>query len=169
MADEFRSIRENLFKVLTNLGTSASTAGDDDGQPEDTAESRQSVLDAGAAKALFGAFFARAGKGKDEVVQTVAREIGMAVAAMLKEPLSQLAKHQKLTISFEFVPKEGHAAAIAREEEEEVAAARAAQSDSAPPKSGKRKVARRQAARAGADLKRNKGSSRRRKAGIPPG
>ncbi len=37
----------------------------------------------------------------------VAREIGVAVAAMLKEPLAALAKNQKLQISFEFVPKDG--------------------------------------------------------------
>ena len=29
----------------------------------------------------------------------------MTVAAMLKEPLAQIAKHQKLQISFELVPK----------------------------------------------------------------
>ena len=36
-------------------------------------------------------------------------KIGVAVAAMLKEPLAALAKNQKLQISFEFVPKPGKA------------------------------------------------------------
>lgn len=90
MADEFKSIRDNLFKVLTG------NKGDkDDASPEE------------GLGAVLGALFQRAGKGKDEVVGIVAREIGVAVAAMLKEPLAALAKNQKLQISFEFVPKDG--------------------------------------------------------------
>ena len=88
MADEFKSIRDNLFKVLTGKG-------DRDETPDD------------GVGALLGAIFQRAGKGKDEVVGIVAREIGVAVAAMLKEPMAALAKNQKLQISFEFVPKDG--------------------------------------------------------------
>ncbi len=103
VVDEFRSIRDNLFKVLTGKGTSDRDDGDDG------LGSGGLSIDAGAARALIAAVFARAGKGKDEVVQIVAREIGNAVAAMLKEPLAQLAKHQKLQISFEFVPKAGKA------------------------------------------------------------
>lgn len=103
MVDEFKTIRDSLFRALTGSG---SEAGDDAGDEDDDDRSRgSSPLDASAARALIGALFARAGKGKDEVVQIIAREIGGAVAAMLKEPLAQLAKHQKLQISFEFVPK----------------------------------------------------------------
>ena len=104
MADEFKSIRENLFKVL--VGKPFGERNDDFDEGEALGGSAPG-MDASAAKALLGALFARAGKGKDEVVQTMAREVGMAVAAMLKEPLAQLAKHQKLQISFEFVPKDG--------------------------------------------------------------
>jgi hypothetical protein len=100
MVDEFKSLRDNLFKVLTGK--------DKDRDDEDGLGGLGSVLDAGTAKALLGAIFQRAGKGKDEVVGIVAREIGVAVAAMLKEPLAALAKNQKLQISFEFVPKDGH-------------------------------------------------------------
>lgn len=100
MVDEFKSIRDNLFKAFAGL---ASGGVDDDDHGED--ESTDRTSDAKAARALLQAIFARAGKGKDEIVQMLAREIGMAVAAMLKEPLSQLAKNQKLQISFEFVPK----------------------------------------------------------------
>lgn len=99
MVDEFKNIRDNLFKAITGLASS----GFEDDSDQDESASRSS--DAKAAKALLQAIFTRAGKGKDEIVQTIAREIGMAVAAMLKEPLSQLAKHQKLQISFELVPK----------------------------------------------------------------
>ncbi len=98
MVDEFKSIRDNLFKVLTGKGEREGADDDMGGMG--------SVLDAGTAKALLGAIFQRAGKGKDEVVGIVAREIGVAVAAMLKEPLAALAKNQKLQISFEFVPKD---------------------------------------------------------------
>jgi hypothetical protein len=101
MVDEFKTIRDNLFKAITGLG--ASVSDDSDDSDEDISGPR--LVDAKATRALLQALFARAGKGKDEVVQIIAREIGMAVAAMLKEPLSQLAKHQKLQISFEFVPK----------------------------------------------------------------
>lgn len=117
MVDEFKSIRDNLFKALTGL--TGSPTGDDDDDGEDEA----ARMDARTARALLQALFARAGKGKDEFVQIIAREIGMAVAAMLKEPLSQLAKHQKLQISFEFVPKspqadDGSAAGAAGSEAE---------------------------------------------------
>jgi hypothetical protein len=108
MVDEFKSIRDNLFKALTGFSVSVRSG---DGQAEDDAggdddEPRgRGAMDARAARALIGALFAKAGKGKDEIVQIVAREIGAAVAAMLKEPLTLLAKHQKLQISFELVPK----------------------------------------------------------------
>ena len=114
MVDEFKSIRDNLFKALTGLA--GGTADEDDEDVDDGTR-----MDARTARALLQALFARAGKGKDEVVQIIAREIGMAVAAMLKEPLSQLAKHQKLQISFEFVPKAS--AAEAEDSETDDAAA----------------------------------------------
>jgi hypothetical protein len=107
--DELRSLRDSLFKVLT--GKTAGRETDDDDATADVGDddgvggSGSGLLDAGAAKALIGALFARAGKSKDDVVQVLAREIGVAIAAMLKEPLSQLARHHKLTISFELVPK----------------------------------------------------------------
>ena len=109
MADEFKSIRENLFKALA--GRTFGERTDDYQDADEEGGSSGPGMDAGAARALLGALFARAGKGKDEVVQVMARELGMAVAAMLKEPLAQLAKHQKLQISFEFVPKEDAAKA----------------------------------------------------------
>ena len=47
-----------------------------------------------------------AGKGKDELVQILCREIGIATAAVFKEPLSQVLENRKLQITFEFVPKD---------------------------------------------------------------
>ncbi|NBQ52754.1 MAG: hypothetical protein EBU49_04130 [Proteobacteria bacterium] len=54
-------------------------------------------------------FVARAGKGKDEVLQILARETGSAIAALLKQPLadfaSDLAKNHRLQVTLELVPK----------------------------------------------------------------
>lgn len=46
-----------------------------------------------------------AGKGKDEIVQLICREIGVATAAVLKEPLSQILENRKLQLTLELVPK----------------------------------------------------------------
>jgi hypothetical protein len=102
MVDEFKSLKDSFFKALIGSVAAEPEGGDDDelGSDDDEAGGRRG-------RALAAALFARAGKGKDEVVQIIAREIGVAVAAMLKEPLAKLAEHQKLQISFEFVPKKG--------------------------------------------------------------
>ena len=47
-----------------------------------------------------------AGKGKDELVQLICREIGVATAAILKEPLTQLLENRKLQFTVELVPTE---------------------------------------------------------------
>jgi hypothetical protein len=110
MVDEIRSLKDNLLKVIAGIATAPSAdaeATEDDGEDDGEDSGKSLLIDARTARALLGAIFTRAGKGKDEVVQIIAREIGVAVAAMLKEPLTQLAKHQKLQISFEFVPKQG--------------------------------------------------------------
>ncbi|MFW7380487.1 MAG: hypothetical protein ACOH5I_16865 [Oligoflexus sp.] len=46
-----------------------------------------------------------AGKGKDEIVQLICREIGTATAAVLKEPLAQVLENRKLQLTLELVPK----------------------------------------------------------------
>lgn len=58
-----------------------------------------------ALKDLLGTVLGVAGKSKDDVIEIVGREIGQALAAMLKEPLSQVVNHRKLKISVELVPK----------------------------------------------------------------
>ena len=45
------------------------------------------------------------GKSKDEIVQVLCREIGVATAAVLKEPLNQVLENRKLQITMELVPK----------------------------------------------------------------
>jgi hypothetical protein len=106
-----KTIRDNLFKILSStIVRDATEELDGDDEDDDSVAS---------GRALIGALFARAGKGKDEVIQILAREIGNAVAAMLREPLSQLAKNQKLQISFEFVPKNADTTGDLRDPEHE--------------------------------------------------
>ena len=54
-------------------------------------------------------FVARAGKGKDEVLQILARETGAAIAGLLKQPLADfladVTKHHRLQVTMELVPK----------------------------------------------------------------
>lgn len=110
MVDEFKSIRESLFKTLTGLSISTrDLTAEDEGEDEDEGPASRglgSTPDAKAARALIGALFAKAGRSKDEIVQVIGREIGLTIAALLKEPLAQIAKNQKLQISFELVPKD---------------------------------------------------------------
>ncbi len=56
------------------------------------------------AKEVLSNLAGLAGKGKDELVQSICREIGQATAAVLKEPLAQLLKDRKLQVTIEFVP-----------------------------------------------------------------
>jgi len=56
-------------------------------------------------KDLFNAFFTTLGKSRTEAIEIVGREMGKALAAMLKEPLAQLVNHRKLKITVEMVPR----------------------------------------------------------------
>lgn len=98
MVDDIRNIRSSLLKLLIN-------ASNEENNDEDDFEESRPLIDSRAAKALLTAVFSKAGKGKDEIVQIIAREIGVAVAAMLKEPLSRLAESHKLQFSIELTPK----------------------------------------------------------------
>ncbi len=98
MVDEIKNIRDNLLKTILRSGRSLT-------EPEDEQSSSSSYMDIATVRDLLIMLFNRAGKGKDEVVQIVAKEIGSAVAGMLKDPLSQIAQTQKLQISLELVPK----------------------------------------------------------------
>lgn len=56
-------------------------------------------------KDLIGGAFKNAGKGKDEIIQTLGREIGLAWAAVLKEPIEKILDNRSLQITIELVPK----------------------------------------------------------------
>ena len=62
-------------------------------------------MDNPTAKDVFGAFTSWGGKSKDEIVQVLCKEIGLATAAVLKEPLDQVLENRKLKITMELVPK----------------------------------------------------------------
>lgn len=56
---------------------------------------------------FLGALASWGGKGKDEVIKILGREIGQAAAAILKEPLNQIIGGRKLQITLELIPKDG--------------------------------------------------------------
>ncbi|WP_141731774.1 hypothetical protein [Oligoflexus tunisiensis] len=58
------------------------------------------------AKEFLTAMASWAGKGKDELVQVICREIGTATAMVLKEPLGKLLENKKIHITIELVPHE---------------------------------------------------------------
>lgn len=54
---------------------------------------------------LLSALLSRAGRGKDEAVEILGREIGQAIAAMLKRPLSEVFRNNRVQLTIELVPK----------------------------------------------------------------
>ena len=63
-----------------------------------------SLNDIPKGREFLGALASWAGKGKDELVQLICREIGVATAALLKEPLSQVMEGKKIKFTIELVP-----------------------------------------------------------------
>lgn len=62
----------------------------------DSAKDRQELV-----KELFSAVLKSAGKGKDEVITVLGREMGMAFAAMVKEPLQKIVDSKALKVNFQ--------------------------------------------------------------------
>jgi hypothetical protein len=90
MVDEFKSLKDTLLKsVFTTV------VGGADGD-------RQSPS---ALRELISTLASIAGKGKDEMVQIISREIGIAVAGVVKEPLRQVLEDSRMKITIELVPK----------------------------------------------------------------
>lgn len=98
MVDEIKSIRDTFFKVLA-----AGISGQADEE-----NGRRGILDVNlkGAKDLIGSLAGWAGKGKDEIVQLVCREIGNAMAGVLKEPIAQVLEGRKLQLTIELVPSD---------------------------------------------------------------
>jgi hypothetical protein len=105
--DKNKSLRDIIFKTVLSA-VSVSDSEDDETSDEDPIHSKRKLkqrLELGTAKDLIASVAGWAGKGKDELVQMLFREIGQAVAAMLKEPLTQVIENRKLQISIEFTPR----------------------------------------------------------------
>jgi hypothetical protein len=98
MVDDFKSLRDGIMKALLSF---EKPEGHGTGQSDKEKER----VSANLARELINGLFVKAGRGKDEVIQIVAQEIGQAVALMLRQPLSELANNRKLQITLEFVPK----------------------------------------------------------------
>ena len=65
----------------------------------------QDKLEGKIVKEFINTILSRAGKGKDELIQILGKEIGFALAAVLAEPLQKLVENKKLTISIELTNK----------------------------------------------------------------
>lgn len=87
MVDDLKSRGDRILRnILSNLASS----GNDDG--------------AGARDLVLG-LLSKAGKSKDEVIQILGREIGLALAAVLAKPLEQMTENKRVRITVELVPK----------------------------------------------------------------
>jgi hypothetical protein len=91
--DEIRKIPLNLTKtLLSGMGLNEEELND--------------RIEGKIGKELISSLLSRAGKGKDELIQILGREIGFALAAVLKEPLRKIVESKKLTISVELTSKD---------------------------------------------------------------
>lgn len=92
MPDDFKNLKDSLLKTVIS-GVSNFTVN------ENQSDQNSSIRE------LVSSLASLAGKGKDEIIQIISREIGIAVAGVIKEPLTQLLEDQKLKVTLEFVPK----------------------------------------------------------------
>ncbi len=67
--------------------------------------SADNPLKATGVRELLSALTSWGGKNKDEIIQMLCREIGVAIAAVLKEPLNQVIENRKLQITIELVER----------------------------------------------------------------
>lgn len=92
MVDDFKTLKETLIKSVFTTVVGNGQEGD-----------RQSPS---ALRELISTLASIAGKGKDEIVQIISREIGIAVAGVIKEPMRQVLEDSKLKVTLELVPKD---------------------------------------------------------------
>lgn len=76
-------------RIIKNILSGIAGSGDSDAPTRDI---------------LLG-LLSKAGRSKDEVIQTLGREIGLALAAVLAKPLEQLTETKRVRITVELVPK----------------------------------------------------------------
>ena len=91
MVDDLKSRGDRIIKNI--LGNLSSSSGDEG---------------AGARDLVWG-LLSKAGKSKDDVIQILGREIGLALAAVLAKPLEQMTESKQVRITVELVPKSSQA------------------------------------------------------------
>jgi hypothetical protein len=89
--EEFKNIKANLLKSVFSAVASVSDA-----------ESKSTAI-----RDIIGGLASIAGKGKDEIVQIISREIGQAVAGVIKEPMLQILEERRVKVTIELVAKDG--------------------------------------------------------------
>ncbi len=77
-------------------------------KPEEKFEEKSKLFERRIASELLSSILVRAGKGKDDIIQIFSREVGFAIANMLKEPLQKLTESKKIQITIEVVPANRH-------------------------------------------------------------
>lgn len=106
MAEDKKGLRDQVLKTLLNsIGSFVEDKLDQEGDGDGEPGSPNGRIDFRTAKELLSMLAGWAGKGKDEVVQVLCREIGVAVASVVREPMNQVLENRKLQITLELVPK----------------------------------------------------------------
>jgi hypothetical protein len=88
MVDDLKNRGDRILKNILS-GLQSSLQSDDDSTARDL---------------VFG-LLSKAGRSKDEVIQILGREIGLALAAVLAKPLEQITENKRVRITVELVPK----------------------------------------------------------------
>lgn len=86
--NETKTRRDRIIKNLISGITGTSQSEDDS-----------------SAKDIVLGLLSKAGRSKDEVIQILGREIGLALAAVLAKPLEQMTENKRLRITVELVAK----------------------------------------------------------------
>lgn len=85
---ETKQRRDRIIKNILS-GLTGPLQNDDDTTPKD----------------LVWSLLSKAGRSKDEVIQILGREIGLALAAVLAKPLEQMTENKRVRITVELVAK----------------------------------------------------------------
>jgi hypothetical protein len=88
MVDDLKNRGDRILKNIIS-GITSTLSSDEDGAGRD----------------LVSGLLSKAGRSKDEVIQILGREIGLALAAVLAKPLEQMTENKRVRITVELVPK----------------------------------------------------------------
>jgi hypothetical protein len=88
MVDQLKNRGDRILKNIIS-GIAGSAASDDESTARDL---------------VFG-LLSKAGRSKDEVIQILGREIGLALAAVLAKPMEKMTENKRVRITVELVNK----------------------------------------------------------------